>query len=82
MNMNRSKIYGIGVLLLLVGGAGLAEISTSSQGSFWLCNIVFSLGVAMVITSYKNFNNKDRKGNEDERDGDGDGNDYDNNFYG
>lgn len=80
MNINRSKIYGIGVLLLLVGGAGLAEISTSSQGSFWLCNIVFSLGVAMVITSYKNFNNKDRKGNKDERDGDG--NDYDNNFYG
>ena len=50
--MNKNKIYGIGVLLLLFGGAGLAEISTSNHGCFWLSAVMFSVGVAMCIGSY------------------------------
>ena len=48
-----NKIYGIGVLLTLFGGAGLAEISTSNHGCFWLCALMFSFGLAMCIGSYE-----------------------------
>lgn len=45
-------MYGIGVLLVLFGGAGLAEISTSSHGVFALCALMFGIGLAMCIGSY------------------------------
>ena len=48
-----NKVYGIGCLLALLGGAGLAEISTSSHGSFVICAALFSVGFAMCIWSYK-----------------------------
>ena len=47
-----NKIYGIGVLLMLFGGAGLAEISTSNHGCFALCAVLFSVGIGMCIWSY------------------------------
>lgn len=50
--MKKNKAYGIGVLLTLFGGAGLAEISTSNHGCFWLCATMFSVGVAMCLWSY------------------------------
>lgn len=50
---SKNKYYGIGCLLTLAGGAGLAEISTSNNGCFWFCAVVFSLGVAMCLFSYK-----------------------------
>lgn len=48
-----SKSYGIGVLLTLLGGSGLAEISTSSHGSFLLCAVMFSVGLGLCLWSYK-----------------------------
>lgn len=52
MRGTNNRIYGIGCLLVLVGGAGLAQIQMDSVGCFWLCAVVFSLGVAMCIGSY------------------------------
>lgn len=49
MNTNA---YGIGVFLTLVGGAGLAEISTSSHGSFILCVTMFSIGLSLCISEF------------------------------
>jgi uncharacterized membrane protein SpoIIM required for sporulation len=49
---SKNKSYAIGVLLTFVGGAGLAEISTSNHGCFWLCAILFSVGVGLCIGSY------------------------------
>lgn len=52
--MNKgNKVYGTGCLLTLIGGAGLAEISTSNHGCFVLCTAMFAIGLAMCIWSYK-----------------------------
>lgn len=51
--MGRDKRYGIGVLMVLLGGSGLAEISTSNHGCFWLCAVVFSVGIALCLWSYE-----------------------------
>ena len=48
----KSKTYGIGVLLTLLGGSGLAEISTSNHGCFALCVVMFAIGFAMCLTAY------------------------------
>lgn len=45
--------YGIGALLMLLGGSGLAEIETSNHGCFWLCAVMFSVGIGFCIWSYK-----------------------------
>lgn len=50
--MNKGKAYGIGCLLLIAGGSGLAEISTSNHGCFWLCAVMFAAGIGMCIWSY------------------------------
>lgn len=42
-----SRIYMIGVLMTLFGGAGLEGISLTNHGCFWLCNIMFSVGVGI-----------------------------------
>lgn len=44
-----SKRYGIGVLFTLLGGSGLAEIATSSHGSFLICAALFSIGFAICL---------------------------------
>ena len=48
----KSKTYGIGVLLTLLGGSGLAEISTSNHGCFWLCASMFAVGFSLCIAEY------------------------------
>lgn len=45
-------LYGKGVLLTLIGGAGMAEHITSGRGSFMLCAIFFSIGFSCVLVSY------------------------------
>lgn len=45
--------YAIGVLLLTFGGAGLAEIETSSHGCFWLCNLMFCIGIGLCLAAYE-----------------------------
>lgn len=46
--MKGSK-YGIGVLCMLAGGSGLAEIATSNHGCFWLCNLLFVAGISICL---------------------------------
>lgn len=49
MNTDR---YCAGVTFTLLGGAGLAEITTSNHGCFWLCVVVFSIGLAMCVAEF------------------------------
>ena len=48
-----NKTYAAGVLMVLVGGAGLAEISTSNHGCFILCATVFSVGLSLCIAGFR-----------------------------
>ena len=48
----KGKMYGIGVLLVVFGGAGLAEHITSGRGSFPFSAILFGLGFVLVLMSY------------------------------
>lgn len=50
--MSTNKRYGVGLILLLFGGSGLAENITSGRGSFMFCAILFSIGLAFIIDSY------------------------------
>lgn len=50
--MGRNKRYGIGCLLLMFGGAGLAEYITSGRGIFMVSATVFSIGFGLIISSY------------------------------
>lgn len=45
-------LYGKGLVLLLFGGAGLAEHITSNRGSFPLSAVVFGLGFILICMSY------------------------------
>ena len=47
-----TTLYGWGVFLLLLGGSGLAEISTSNHGSFAVCVTMFSVGLAICINEF------------------------------
>ena len=49
-----NKAYGIGALLVLIGGVGLAEINVNNDVGFWLFAIVFSLGVGLCVGNYRN----------------------------
>ena len=49
-----NKTYALGVLLTLLGGSGLAEISTSNHGCFALCVTMFSIGFSLCIAGYVN----------------------------
>lgn len=49
---SKNKAYAIGVCMVVAGGAGLAEISTSNHGCFWLCATLFALGIGLCIWSY------------------------------
>ena len=47
-----SKYYGVGLIALVFGGAGIAEYITSGRGSFLISTIVFSIGFGLVLLSY------------------------------
>lgn len=47
-----NKLYGWGLLLSALGGAGLAEHITSDRGNFMVCAVVFSIGFGMILWSY------------------------------
>lgn len=47
-----NKLYAWGLVLLVFGGAGLAEVITSNRGSFMISTIVFAFGFAMILWSY------------------------------
>ena len=52
--MSANKRYGVGLVMTLFGGAGLAENITSGRGSFMFCVALFSIGLAFIIDSYIN----------------------------
>lgn len=47
-----NKMYFGGLVLLLFGGAGLAENITSGRGSFLVSTIVFAVGFGLICWSY------------------------------
>lgn len=51
--MQKGRKFAIGVLMVTLGGAGLAEISTSNHGCFWLCAITFSIGIGLCLAGYE-----------------------------
>ena len=50
--MKGEKLYGWGLLFTVFGGAGLAEVITSSRGSFMVSAVIFAVGFAMILCSY------------------------------
>lgn len=46
------ELYGKGLILLVFGGAGLAEHITSDRGSFPISAVVFGLGFILICMSY------------------------------
>lgn len=51
--MQKGSKFCAGALMIILGGAGLAEISTSNHGCFWLCAIVFSVGIGLCLAGYE-----------------------------
>lgn len=47
-----NKMYLRGLVLLLFGGAGMAENITSGRGSFLVSTIVFAVGFGLICWSY------------------------------
>lgn len=50
--MSKGSKQVIGAILILFGGSGLAEISTSNHGCFWLCAVMFAVGFGMCLKGY------------------------------
>lgn len=50
--MSKGSKQVIGAILTLFGGSGLAEISTSNHGCFWLCAVMFAVGFGMCLKGY------------------------------
>lgn len=51
--MNKGKTYGIGVLLTIIGGVGLASEHMISGLMFGIWTVMFSIGFGMVLWSYR-----------------------------
>ena len=47
-----NKRYMWGLLMVLFGGAGLAEHITSNRGSFPISAVVFGVGFILILWSY------------------------------
>lgn len=47
-----NKRYCKGLVLFLLGGAGLAEYITSGRGSFIISTIVWAIGFCLILMSY------------------------------
>lgn len=47
-----SRDYGLGVLLIVLGGASLADHITYGIDAFPISAVVFGLGIALCIRSY------------------------------
>jgi len=50
--MSKGKKYGVGLILFILGAAGMSENITSGRGSFMFCTIIFSIGIALILDSY------------------------------
>ena len=47
-----NKLYFKGLVLLMFGGAGMAEHITSGRGSFMVSAVVFAIGFGLICWSY------------------------------
>lgn len=47
-----NKRYGVGFVLLVFGGSGMAECVTSGRGLFIPCAILFAVGFGLILSSY------------------------------
>lgn len=50
--MRKGKRYGVGLIMLFFGAAGISENITSGRGSFMFCAVVLSIGFALILDSY------------------------------
>jgi hypothetical protein len=48
----RDKLYGKGLICVVIGGAALAEHITSGRGSFPISAVVFGIGFVLICASY------------------------------
>ena len=48
----KGKMYGIGVVMVVFGAAGMAEHITSYRSSFPFSAVIFGLGFILVCMSY------------------------------
>lgn len=48
----KDRLYGYGLMIWILGSAGLTENITSGRGSFMVCAVIFSIGLGMIIGSY------------------------------
>lgn len=56
----REKQYFAGVVMVILGGASLADHITDGVGSFPISAVVFGLGFILVCMSYGKENHKGR----------------------
>ena len=47
-----TKMYLRGLLMLLFGGAGMAEHITSGRGSYPISAVIFGIGFILIVMSY------------------------------
>lgn len=50
--MSKGRLYGIGVIMMILGGASLADHITYGVDAFPVSAIVFGLGFVLVCMSY------------------------------
>lgn len=50
--MGSNKIHGLGVVMVVFGMAGLAEIATSDHGSFIFCALLVAAGIGCCLAGY------------------------------
>lgn len=50
--MSKNKQYGVGLIMVIFGGAGYSEYITSGRGSFIISTIIFAIGFALILDSY------------------------------
>lgn len=54
MGGQNSKHYGWGLILMIIGGASLADHITDGVGSFPISAVIFGIGLLLVVWSYRN----------------------------
>ena len=47
-----NKVYGVGLLLLIIGAVGLAGINPQNDVCFWVCSVLFSVGFGCCLVGY------------------------------
>ena len=50
--MNKAREYAWGLILLVLGGAGMSEHITSCRGSYPISALVFGIGFILICMSY------------------------------